>query len=224
MACLKLLAADTWPEDAMLFGITIQVSHPPSRQFHTAALYRFGNVLWMGDLQNHLRTCRTKAKPTESIYWLAPDLVEEEQKILAAKIDAWLDTNENKIPYSVASPGGSVFRDDVWVGNEPGQGLTCATFLVELFKELAIPFIDVETWQNRDGDDAWAEKLLTLIGTSMSPIHVNAQRLRIGDSIRVRPTDVAAAGLLVSQEMEVALTFDQVAPTSAWVEAKLLPE
>jgi hypothetical protein len=208
----------------MFFGIAILVSHRPSRQFHTAALYRFDNELWMGDLQSHLRTCRTKAEPTESTYWVAPDLVEEDQRILAAKIDAWLDKNENKIPYSVAHPGGVVFRDDVWVGDEPGQGLTCATFLVELFKELAIPFIDVETWRKRDGDDEWAKKILPLICASMSQMHVDAQRIRIGDTIRVRPTDVAAAGLLVNQEMDEALTFDQVAPTSARVEAKLLPE
>lgn len=207
----------------MFFGIAILVSHQPSRQFHTAALYRFGNELWIGDLQGHLRTCRTKAEPTEGTYWVAPDLAEEDQRILAAKIDAWLDKNENQIPYSVAHPGGVVFRDDVWVGDEPGQGLTCATFLVELFKELAIPFIDVETWRKRDGDDEWAKQILPLICASMNPIHVDAQRARIGDTIRVRPTDVAAAGLLVSQAMDVALTFDQVAPTSERVEAKLLP-
>lgn len=208
----------------MFFGIAILVSHRPSRQFHTAALYRFGNELWMGDLQGHLRTCRTKAAPTEDTYWVSPDLVEEDQRILAAKIDAWLDKNENKIPYSVAHSGGVVFRDDVWVGDEPGQGLTCATFLVELFKELAIPFIDVETWRKRDGDDEWAKKILPLICASMSQMHVDAQRARIGDTIRVRPTDVAAAGLLLNQHVDVSLTFDQVAPTSERVEAKLLSE
>lgn len=206
----------------MVFGITIQVVHPPSRQFHTAAIYRFGNELWIGDLQSHLRTSRTKAEPREDIFWLAPDLIEEEQRILAAKIDAWLDTNENKIPYSVAHPGGVVFRDDVWVGTELGQGLTCATLIVELFDELAIPFIDTSTWKKRDGDDAWASQILSLIGESMSPLHLNAQRERIGDTVRVRPSDIAAAGLLANQAMVDALTFDEVAPTSECVEAKLL--
>ena len=215
---------DTWPADTMFFGIAILVTHPPSRQFHTAALYRFGNELWIGDLQDHLRTCSAKAEPNENIYWVAPDLVEEEQRILAAKIDAWLDKNENKIPYSVAHPGGVVFRDDIWIGDEPGQGLTCATFIIELFKELAIPFIDVKTWQKRDGDEQWAERILFFISKSMSQEHIVAQQSRIGESVRVRPTDVAAAGLLVSQTMEAALTFDQVAPTSERVEAKLLPE
>jgi hypothetical protein len=215
---------DTWPEEGMFFGIAILVSHRPSQQFHTAALYRVGNELWMGDLQSHLRTCRARAEPTTGTYWIAPDLFEEDQRILAAKIDAWLDKNENKIPYSVAHPGGVVFCDDVWVGDEPGQGLTCATFIVELFKELAIPFIDVETWRRRDGDDEWAKKILPLICASMSQAHVDAQRNRIGDTIRVRPTDVAAAGLLVNQGMDVALTFDQVAPVSNGVEAKLLQD
>lgn len=214
----------TWPAEAMFFGIAVQVTHSPSRQFHTAVLYRFGNVLWMGDLQSHLRTCKEKADSAKNFYWLAPDLIEEDQRILAAKIDSWLDKNENKIPYSVAHPGGVVFRDDIWVGDEPGQGLTCATFVIELFNELAIPFLDIRTWKKRPGDDEWAQKILSWIGPSMSQEHVAAQQVRIGQTVRVRPTDVAAAGLLVSQAMEAALTFDQVAPTSESVEAKLLPK
>lgn len=207
----------------MIFGIAVLVTHPPSRQFHTAAIYRFENELWIGDLQGHLRTGRTKAQPNADIYWVAADLIEEEQRILAATIDAWLDKNENKIPYSVAHPGGIVFRDNVWIGDEPSQGLTCATFIIELFNELGIPFIDTSTWKDRDGDVEWARKILPLISESMSPEHVAAQINRIGKTVRVRPTDVAAAGILVNQTMEFALTFDEVAPISGKVEAQLLP-
>lgn len=207
----------------MIFGIAIQVTHPPTRQFHTAILYRSNDVLWKGELQSHLRTCKEKAIPIESIYWVAPDLIEEEQRILAATIDAWLDKNENKIPYSVAHPGGVVFRDAVWIGNEPGQGLTCATLVIELFKELGIPFVDVDTWKKRLGDDEWAEKILFWIGRSMPPEHVAVQKIRIGEAVRIRPTDVTAAGLLVNQEMAEALTFTEVDPLSIKVESKLLP-
>jgi hypothetical protein len=200
----------------------IQVSDPSTRQLHAAALYRFGNRLMIGDLQNHLRTRRAEVRPSHHFFWIAPDLSQEDQRILAATFDAWLDENENKIPYSVAHPGGVVFKDKVWVGNEPGQGLTCATFIVELFNELGIPFIDVETWQARNGDAEWAEEILKLISNLMSLEHVEAQRAKIGHTVRVRPADIAAAGHLVHQEMENPLHFNEVDPLSACIEKTLL--
>ncbi len=200
----------------------IKISDPSTRQLHAAALYRFDNRLMIGDLQNHLVTRRTEVRPSNSLFWIAPDLNQEDQRILAATIDAWLDENEGKIPYSVAHPGGVVFKDNVWVGNEPGQGLTCATFIVELFNELGIPFIDVETWKPRTGDTEWAERILAMISDSMSPEHVEAQLAKIGQTIRIRPADIAAAGHLVHQKMEAPLHFNDVDPLSACIEVDLL--
>lgn len=206
----------------MYFGFAIQASDPAAKQLHVATLYRFDGRLMIGDLQNHLRSRRADARVSESLFWIAPDLSPDEQRILAAKVDAWLDENAGKIPYSVAHPGGVIFKDNVWVGNEPGQGLTCATFIVELFNELGIPFIDVGTWKERTGDTEWAKRILDAISHSMSPEHVEAQRNRIGLTVRVRPADIAAAGLLVRQLMDTSLHFDQVAPLSENVEAVLL--
>ncbi|MFP3586375.1 hypothetical protein SCB29_22320 [Paraburkholderia sp. SIMBA_055] len=141
---------------------------------------------------------------------------------MAAKIDAWLDENENKIPYSVAHPGGVVFKDNVWVGNEPGQGLTCATFIVELFNELGYPFIDANTWQQRADDAEWARHILDGMSSRMNAQHVEVQRARIGDdTIRIRPSDIAAAGHLIREETETPLTFEQVDPLAMAIEGFL---
>lgn len=206
----------------MLFGLAIQVSDPDNNQLHAATLYRFNGRLMIGDLQNHFFTRRDEARASKNLYWLAPDLSQEDQRILAAKADAWLEENSGRIPYSVAHPGGVVFSDNVWVGNEPGQGLTCATFVVELFNELGIPFIDSGTWLTREGDAEWAQRILDMIGHIMAPEHVEAQKNRIGNTIRIRPADVAAAGLLINQQLETALAFNEVAPLSADIEKYLL--
>lgn len=200
----------------------VQISDRSTRQLHTAALYRFDNRLMIGDLQGHLRARRAEVRPSDSFFWIAPDLNQEDQRILAATIDAWLDVNEGKIPYSVAHPGGVVFKDNVWVGNEPGQGLTCATFIVELFSELGIPFIDVETWQHRPEDAEWKKRILALMSNSMSQEHINGQLAKIGQTIRIRPADIAAAGHLVHQNMENPLHFSEVDPLSACIEMALL--
>ena len=214
--------AQSWPEHSMFFGIAVQVSNPQSKQLHAAALYRFDGRLMIGDVQNHFASCRREARPSERVYWVAPDLAQEDQRILAAKVEAWLDENHGRIPYSVAHPGGVIFKDDVWVGNEPGQGLTCATFIVALFDELGIPFIDVDTWKERTGDVEWAREILEMLKPLMSPEHVTAQEDRIGKTIRVRPSDVAAAGLLIHHEMEADLRFSEVSHLSACVETSLL--
>ena len=214
--------AGSWPNKSMYFGIAVQVSDFAARQLHTATLYRFDDRLMIGDLQNHLCSRRTDARASDSLFWIAPDLSQDEQRILAAKVDAWLDENEGKIPYSVAHPGGVIFKDNVWVGDEPGQGLTCATFIVELFNELGLPFIDIETWQVRTEDAEWAERIIAMLEHSMSPEHVVAQRNRIGQTVRVRPADIAAAALLVNQKTEIPLRFEVVAPLSAHIEEALL--
>lgn len=219
---LNPLVPESWPDDSLCFGLMIQVSEPSTRQLHAAALYRFSNRLMIGDLQNHLLTRRAEVRASCRLFWIAPDISQEDQRILAATIDAWLDENENKIPYSVAHPGGVIFKDNVWVGNEPGQGLTCSTFIMGLFNELGIPFINVDTWKARNGDAEWAEGILKLISHMMSPEHVAAQQAKIGHTVRVRPADIAAAGHLIHQEMETPLHFDEVAPLSASVEAALL--
>ena len=101
---------ESWPDESMFFGLAVQVSDSSTRQLHTASLYRFDNRLKIGDLQGHLRTRRAEARSSSSLYWVAPDLSQEDQRILAATIDAWLDKNANGIPYSVAHPGGMILK------------------------------------------------------------------------------------------------------------------
>ena len=222
MINLKPLIPGSWPDESLRFGIMIQVSDPSNSQLHAAVLYRIDNCLMIGDLQSHLQTRRAVVRPSSGLFWIAPNLNQEDQKILAATIDTWLDVNQNKIPYSVAHPGGVIFKDNVWVGNEPGQGLTCATFIAELFNELGIPFINIGTWQARDGDNEWAKRILDMISESMLPEHVEAQLNNIGQTIRVRPTDIAAAGHLVHHDMVDSLNFCEVDPFSTCIEKTLL--
>lgn len=217
------LTEGSWPSASNYFFLAIQVTNAQERQFHAAMLYVCDGQLMIGDLQSHMRIRRDFAKANNRVFWIAPDLSHEDQKILATKLDAWLTLNPKGIPYSVAHPGGIIFKDGVWIGNEPGQGLTCATFVAELFNELAIPFINKETWQARQGDDEWARHILDLIGAEMSPEHIDAQIERIGTTARIRPSDVFAAGVLINQDAEDSLPFDTVSPRAEAIERDLLP-
>jgi hypothetical protein len=219
---LMPLNLNAWPDEKLHFGIAIMVSNRASQQLHVAALYRSNGNIMIGDVQTHLQARRTIARPNERWKWIALDLSQEDQKILAATVDSWLELNPDKIPYSVAHPGGVIFKDNVWVGNTPGQGLTCATFVVELFNELGIPFIAKDTWLTRPDDDIWAKNILGLLAANMPAAHVKAQYDSIGKVVRVRPSDVAAAAHLVYQEQEDPFTFEQVSPLALSIEKNLL--
>lgn len=215
------LVEKSWPSDQNYFCLAIQVVDPSVRQFHAMMLYRCNQKLMVGDLQSHMRTRRSLAECNKNIFWVSLDLSLEDQKILASKLDAWLSLNNNRIPYSVAHPGGVIFKEDLWVGHDPAQGLTCATFVVELFDELAIPFIKKETWKARPGDDEWAKYILEQMG-DMPDEHKNAQRNLIGKTARIRPSDTFAAGMLVNQESSESLSFEVVAPKAEELEEELL--
>lgn len=219
---MKPLIEASWPDcESAVFFLAIQNVNAEQGWFHAAVLYMCEKKLMIGDLQGHMRTRRAEARSNNRIFWVAPDLVVEDQKILASKLDAWLVQNENSIPYSVAHPGGVIFRGNIWVGNEPAQGLTCATFIVELFDELGIPFLDKRTWQARPGDEEWASCILNLMD-DMPEEHKSAQYDRIGEAVRVRPSDTFAAGILISKEMEAPLEFCEVYPRAEVVEREFL--
>lgn len=220
--CLRPLSMESWPSKGHFFCLAVQVASRPRRQLHSIALYQFEGEFKFGDLQSHLKTRCAPASPSDSIFWISLDLEAEDQKVLAAKIESWLSKNVNRIPYSVASPGGVVFRDDVWVGELPGQGMTCSTFIVALFEELGYPFIDVSTWEQRDGDALWASSILELLGPGMDEQHVAVQRSLLGQGIRVRPSDIVGAGSLLTADTAVGLIFQEVDPVSNQIELCLL--
>jgi len=212
------LVQASWPSEDVYFCIGIQcILGQPQR--HALMLYRLEGKLMIGDLQTHLQTRRDEAACNPRIFWVAPNISIDEQKMLAAKLESWLTLNTNAIPYSVAHPGGVVFADDRWVGQEPAQGLTCATFIVELFNELAIPFLDKDSWEIRCGDREWAFHILTLLG--MDDVRNQAQMALIGETVRIRPSDTFAAGSLITETMEDSLPFQVVSPLSESVENSL---
>jgi hypothetical protein len=61
-----------------------------------------------------------------------------------------------------------------------------------------------------------------MLARFMTAEHVAAQQARIGDTIRVRPSDIASAAHLIQEDSEAPLKFDDVAPLAAIIEQELL--
>ena len=215
---------ESWPKKSEFFGLAVKVVGTAPQQLHIGAFFWSDDELYLGDLQWHLRLGREKARSADGFYWLPLNIDVNEQRLLAAQLEAWLRLNNGRIPYAAASAGPVHFRDDVWVSSPPGVGLTCATFIVELFRELQIPFIDLSSWRQRAGDAEWAARILQLLSvhSSASRAHVEAQYGAIGHMRRVRPSDLVAAGLLQSPNAMKGVEFKDVHSFSTKFEEALL--
>jgi hypothetical protein len=223
-AVLYSLTSESWPSADFFFGVSIQLVDPASGQFHTGLLYRkLDNDLARGDVADHLRSRRLVAKPDSRVFWVWPDLDETNARILAVRTEYILNENEGRIPYSVAHTG-LTFEDGIWMDQEPGQGLTCATFVAAVFDDVGLPFIDAATWEPRQDDAAWYESIVSYLkskGASEEHCAVQLERVRSGQAIRVRPTDVGAAGQLLREGMLQPLEFSEVAPGAAQLEQEV---
>lgn len=103
--------------------------------------------------------------------------------------------SEDGLPYGFGYTPSSVHRDES-TGRlliEGASGLTCATFVLALLEVSGVRLADLDSWQDRDGDDAWKEWVAEALQQSgASEAHVAAVRNDSGH-VRVRPEDVAGA-------------------------------
>lgn len=75
-----------------------------------------------------------------------------------------------------------------------GQGFTCATFVLEVFRRGGVRLL--QSWQYRDGDKAWQGKVIAeLEGQKADPNHVEALKKLTSENevFRIRPEEACAA-------------------------------
>ena len=74
------------------------------------------------------------------------------------------------------------------------KGLTCATFVHELFAGIFLPLVDLSTWQSLPQNYNWANAVCDLLAqTGADKEHVDRVRGDI-NGLRLRPSELAAAG------------------------------
>ena len=104
------------------------------------------------------------------------------------------------IPYNLEYEPGTRFDPDTGdcVLAEGGTGMSCATFVVHLFRSSANPIVDVKGWQVREPEDSQRQaQFVRAMEQNPSPAF-QAQAARIRGQIgcpRVRPEDVAGGCL-----------------------------
>lgn len=78
----------------------------------------------------------------------------------------------------------------------PGSdGLTCATFVAQIFADAGLPIVDITTWKPRDEDIAWGNAVCDeLRDANATQEHIDTVRANI-TGLRVRPEEVAYAAV-----------------------------
>lgn len=149
------------------------------------------------DLAWHLRI-RNKPPSEKSDFWIQSGLDENNLRIVAAAIERTVATRKPPISYSPLYDGIYFTEGDLkYERDKPGDGLTCATFVMAIFETLGIRLLMTETWEPRQSDDEWREDIVSFLeewGTD-SGCDVTEHVAVIRQSprcVRYRPEEVAA--------------------------------
>lgn len=103
---------------------------------------------------------------------------------------------KNRVAYGFGWRPGSVTQDEngVLTVAEAVSGLTCATFVLALLDLVNYTLVDLASWEDRDGDEAWTAWVLDMLKqTGASEAHIEKVRTAAAGELRVRPDDVAGA-------------------------------
>lgn len=136
--------------------------------------------------------------PDSRYDWLQCGLDEINRKAVAAALVGMETTLELPVPYSINYEG-IYFQPEtmIYSRKEPGEGLTCATFIDAFFRSLGLELIVLESWPPRASDAVWQGEIVKALRQSLPDIgadaeHIRRQEERIG-SPRYRPEEIAAA-------------------------------
>jgi len=137
-------------------------------------------------------------RPTWSesnLHWCEVNLDRINRRVIAGWLED-LKTNPNEIPYGFDIQPPVFTAEGQYIVQPDGKGLTCATFIVEVYRANALPLLDDDAWPSRlEEDTAWQERILDgLRKTGAEQSHIDALSDDIG-CVRYKPEEVAAATL-----------------------------
>lgn len=101
-----------------------------------------------------------------------------------------------EIPFGINVLGGvgSFTPDGSYKPKPNSDGLTCATFVTNIFHAAALHLIQEKTWESDEGNIRWGNDVCAALEVHKAePEHIAAVRKNI-NGIRVRPEEVGAAG------------------------------
>ncbi len=170
-------------------------------QWHVAVVYKHDNQsLYIFHLAFHYLFRNEQVTGANQDYFVAP-IGESEAANLEVMCAAFSNLEWPDAPYGLDSAGCIIDEHHELVSAPIGKGFTCATAIIAIFRSLGFDLIDESKWPNRPEDSVWQSSIINAVEVfgqrhSIPDIqdHIESMKSDIG-AIRVRPTEVAAAGV-----------------------------
>lgn len=180
------------------FGVGLLRSTP--EQLHIGMIRRTGDTNRFCHLAWHYHLHDEPAEAQTGLYWANSGLDEINREVLRDWVQQ-LAANTQGLPYGFNVRGDAF---DLQTGRAlplpPGEGLTCATFVLAAHRHRGIELLDTLRWPSRADDEVWQQHIIrqlheytTHIGMD-AQAHLDALQGDIG-SLRYRPEEVAAGAV-----------------------------
>ncbi len=180
-------------------GVYVAISRPKKHlnQQHIGLLYldmsenvQLLHLAWHHDLR--------KEPPSDKYLSQKISLDKINMIHLATICELIYESNKEGIPYGLCIEGTGFAKDGTFLPEEHGAGLTCATFVIQVFHSQCFMIIDLNAWKHRVPDKVWQEQIvqnLQLSGASQK--HTDYQRKKIQEgAARFKPEEVAVAAVM----------------------------
>ncbi|TWC90200.1 hypothetical protein FB593_1011480 [Rhizobium sp. SJZ105] len=176
----------------MASHIGVAIKQVSDSQNHVGLLYRDSQGVQFCHLAFHHDLRFENAR--SDYHWAESGVFEDDEesaKILAARIIT-LKQKRGYISYGFFSGKGPVFnsKGEFIEFPSPGMGLTCATFILELFHAMGFTIVDAGSWPDRAADAAWKDHIVNVL-YEYFPDHALALE-NFRDGVRIRPEEAAA--------------------------------
>lgn len=195
---MAILAPEGSPFDNVeRLGLVIQAT---DFGLHTGFLYLTDEGPRICHLAFHHQLVDQDATP--EYRWADIDL-DLDNKIILANLVALIAHEKPNIPYGFNLEGVAFDPSTGKLIDPPvGKGLTCATFILAVFRTFSIPLLAEETWVPRESDVEWQNSIISLLERRAAHEHIEAvQQSRAAP--RFRPDEVV--GCASSDERPVKM-------------------
>jgi hypothetical protein len=202
-------------------GVAIAITSVDDVQRHVGILHKeefSGQILFL-HLAWHLILKNEQPEPYYA--WVDPPIPSLRARQVAARCREVFRAHPRGIPYAFSSPNDCFDEEtSTYLFGPTRHGLTCATFVLAVFRLAGIDIILPETWpSSRPGDDQWKEKIIAGLRAGSPPAteeHIANVEAESGLT-RFRPEDVAGAAAANS----IPVSFEQANPFGEEILQKL---
>lgn len=172
-------------------GVAVAIRRIDANQLHCGLLYKSDDdETRLLHLAFHHRLL--DEKPNEKYRWADVGLDPFNRQVFAA-LASLIAEGSPAVPYGFDASGVCFDPSTGKLIPPPlGKGLTCATFILAVFKTYGYELVDEGTWKPRADDLTWQETILSMLKEKATQDHVDAVASDVG-AMRFRPAEVVGA-------------------------------